>query len=337
MAEVHAQTAATLAEFARALEATAGLEARADELSGQADRLTRRLQSRNEPPSHHFDPADDLRRQASRLRHAAQSLHDEAASRAAVQLRALGEIAAGIGGSTGATRGAIGGFGLPSPGDILDAIGDAFEDVVDWTGDRAADFHAWAEARARDLVDWTGDRLDDVEGFVAPVLDELRWQALGAQARFDFAAFLAVGDAPAPLPPMDEGRRKTRNLWSYALIPLIEENGGSCATVENGLVACHSPGVELPVVDVTVPLNGRGGTTFGEVFVTDNPVTYERMVAGELPELAAHEQAHSVQWALWGFADFPVAYLLDAAASGNRGERQYFEIQAGLEDGGYGG
>lgn len=73
------------------------------------------------------------------------------------------------------------------------------------------------------------------------------------------------------------------------------------------------------------------------MFVTDNDATYRDLVAGLRPELAQHEQAHSVQWALWGFSGFATAYLVDAAAAGNAGERQHFEIQAGLKGGGYDG
>ncbi len=68
----------------------------------------------------------------------------------------------------------------------------------------------------------------------------------------------------------------------------------------------------------------RGGTTYGEVFVTRRPLS----AVG--PALVRHELAHVRQWRRWGPL-LPVVYLL----SGVDPLRNRFEQQAGLVDGGY--
>jgi len=66
---------------------------------------------------------------------------------------------------------------------------------------------------------------------------------------------------------------------------------------------------------------GRGGTTVGGVFLTSRVVDAEVM---------AHEARHRAQWKRFGLAFIPL-YL----AAGRDPLRNRFEIEAGLEDGGY--
>ena len=68
---------------------------------------------------------------------------------------------------------------------------------------------------------------------------------------------------------------------------------------------------------------GRGGTTIGGVFLT-------RRDPG--PALLRHEAVHADQWARHGLT-FPVRYGLEELR--HRGSRNRFEVEAGLEDGGY--
>ena len=66
---------------------------------------------------------------------------------------------------------------------------------------------------------------------------------------------------------------------------------------------------------------GRGGTTVGAAFLTSTNVS-----AGIL----AHEEVHRQQWLRYGLAFIPMYYAAGIDAHGNR-----FEIEAGLERGGY--
>ena len=165
------------------------------------------------------------------------------------------------------------------------------------------------------------------------MFDEAR--ASYARARFpiDFALFHATGNAPDALPDISDEYRRARNVWSYSLIPAIEANGGECTQLDNGIFACLSDGIELPGDLATIPLKGRGGTTYGEVFIVDDEDAYERVQDPGSP-LADHERNHSIQWAIHGPA-FVLLYLQDVALSGNNGADQYFEQQAGAEAGGY--
>lgn len=68
----------------------------------------------------------------------------------------------------------------------------------------------------------------------------------------------------------------------------------------------------------------RGGTTYGEVFVTRRPLS----AVGRA--VVRHELVHVRQWHRWGLL-LPLLYLL----SGADPLRNRFEQQAGLRDGGY--
>jgi hypothetical protein len=66
---------------------------------------------------------------------------------------------------------------------------------------------------------------------------------------------------------------------------------------------------------------GRGGTTVGAAFLTSSNVS---------PGILAHEEVHRQQWLRYGLAFVPMYYAAGIEATTNR-----FEIEAGLELGGY--
>lgn len=66
---------------------------------------------------------------------------------------------------------------------------------------------------------------------------------------------------------------------------------------------------------------GRGGTTIGAVFLTHDNLS---------PNVLEHEAVHRAQWKRYGLAFIPLYIAAGAPARTNR-----FEIEAGLEKGGY--
>lgn len=66
---------------------------------------------------------------------------------------------------------------------------------------------------------------------------------------------------------------------------------------------------------------GRGGSCVGACYLTNRNVS---------ARILRHERVHQQQWRRYGMA-FPVLYLL----AGRDPLRNRFEIEAGLEDGGY--
>ncbi len=66
---------------------------------------------------------------------------------------------------------------------------------------------------------------------------------------------------------------------------------------------------------------GRGGTTIGAVYLTARNVS---------PGVLEHEAVHRAQWRRYGLA-FPLLYV----AAGQDARRNRFEVEAGLEKGGY--
>lgn len=66
---------------------------------------------------------------------------------------------------------------------------------------------------------------------------------------------------------------------------------------------------------------GRGGTTIGATYLTG---------ASDAPEVLEHEDVHRLQWQRYGLWFIPM-YL----AAGQDALRNRFEIEAGLEKGGY--
>ncbi|MCB1273856.1 MAG: Fe-S oxidoreductase [Leucobacter sp.] len=66
---------------------------------------------------------------------------------------------------------------------------------------------------------------------------------------------------------------------------------------------------------------GRGGSCVGACYLTDRNVS---------EPVLRHERVHREQWKTYGMA-LPILYLI----SGRNPLRNRFEIEAGLEDGGY--
>lgn len=90
--------------------------------------------------------------------------------------------------------------------------------------------------------------------------------------------------------------------------------GGTCER-QSGLWVCF---------DVDSPLVRRGGTTYGDTFLTARP----REVLSA--SLVAHEKEHVRQWRLYGPA-FSLLYV----TAGSDACSNYFEQTAGLGAGGY--
>lgn len=66
---------------------------------------------------------------------------------------------------------------------------------------------------------------------------------------------------------------------------------------------------------------GRGGTTIGAVYLTHDNVR---------PDVLEHEAVHRAQWRKYGLAFIPL-YI----AAGTNAHTNRFEVEAGLEKGGY--
>lgn len=329
------QACSALEGFAEVARDTQRQRIRSDDVMRDAAALTARWRVGLEPQE--GDPGAWLRWRADQMR--AEAL---AAERAAAQLaaRSIQASADGI-----RARPLLDTAPILSPLDVLGGLGDILEEVVDtvgdgveWGWDRATDLAGWTAEQAERIADgivWVGDKAIDVgQSFAQRLVDEAR--ATYAKARFpiDFALFHSFGDTPDGLPDISDEYRRSQNAWSYALIPVIEASGGECTELDNGIFACLSDGIELPGDLGTIPLKGRGGTTYGEVFIVDEQDAYERVQEpGSL--LADHEKKHSIQWAIHGPAAFVVLYLQDVAMSGNNGADQYFEQQAGAAAGGY--
>ena len=94
-------------------------------------------------------------------------------------------------------------------------------------------------------------------------------------------------------------------LWGTVLsLGRIRREGGV-------IVAAHCPRWAF----------GRGGTTIGAVFLTDGPAS---------ASVLEHEAVHRAQWKKYGMAFIPLYIAAGAVAITNR-----FEVEAGLEKGGY--
>lgn len=321
--------------FAGVAEAAHMQRVRSDGLMLQASGLTRRWQAGIGGEA--MDPGAPLRWRAVQMRDEAMATEREAARRAARSIEASARAIRTRSLPPGGPH--RNGFGfLDGLDEILDGIVDTVGDGLEWGLDRSTDLASWVADQAEHIVEgmvWVGDKAIEVgQSIGRRFVDEAR--AGYARARFpvDFALFHATGSTPDDLPNISEAYRRRQNVWSYALIPAIEAGGGECTQLDNGIFACYSKGIELPGDLGTIPLKGRGGTTYGEVFIVDDHVQYERVQEPGSP-LAEHEMNHSIQWAVHGPAPFVALYLQDVALSGNNGEDQYFEQQAGAEAGGY--
>ncbi len=324
-----------LQQFTSVAEAAHVQRVRSDDLLRQAAALTCRWEAGIDGRA--SDPGEHLRRKALQIRDEATVVERDAARQAA---RTIEDSAAAIRArslrSGNPHRSPLG--PLDGLDDILDEIVEAIGDGLEWSWDRATDLGDWVADQAANIAEgivWVGDKAIDVgEGFAQRLVDEAR--ATYARARFpiDFALFHTTGNTPDDLPSLTDEYRRRQNVWSYSLIPAIEAGGGECTQLDNGIFACFSEGIELPGDLGTIPLKGRGGTTYGEVFIVDDFDRYERVQTPGSP-LAQHEKSHSIQWAVHGPVPFVALYLQDLAMSGNNGEDQYFEQQAGAEAGGY--
>jgi hypothetical protein len=109
---------------------------------------------------------------------------------------------------------------------------------------------------------------------------------------------------------------------------IAHANGGSCLDANyKGLIVCSVPqgkGIQ-------------GGSTYGDVFITDKPI--DDLSAAQLRALYAHELRHSEQWAAGGPVAFPIAYGLESAwsqiSTGTYGCANFFEFEAGFVEGNY--
>ncbi len=113
--------------------------------------------------------------------------------------------------------------------------------------------------------------------------------------------------------------RETRNApFTAVALAWGEANGGNCHLQGNeGMFVCTG---------MTGGYGPRAGFTVGNGYLTgDDEVTKEQM---------KHETKHADQWALGGLA-FPVAYGVNAAATGNDPCRNFFEWWAGFKNGDY--
>lgn len=91
--------------------------------------------------------------------------------------------------------------------------------------------------------------------------------------------------------------------------------GGETCEVQSGLWVCFG---------IDSVLAQRRGTTYGDTFLTP------RDAQPLDPGLLAHESEHVRQWRLFG-PDFALMYLL----AGMDACTNYFEVAAGLDEGGY--
>ena len=115
--------------------------------------------------------------------------------------------------------------------------------------------------------------------------------------------------------------RGTRNLVnrpsSTVGRAIAAANGAKCAKANRGMIVCTEARGGY----------GRGGTTYGSVYVTG--------AKSVSPSLLRHESKHADQYAWFGGgAAFPVGYAIQEAFSGG-GNCNGFEQNAGLKDGGY--
>ncbi len=118
-------------------------------------------------------------------------------------------------------------------------------------------------------------------------------------------------------------RQKANAKVTAAALLYAFANKADCQKAPNGLIVCGnflSP--------------GGGGTTYGDVFLTDQPTA----TVLRNKNLLAHEMQHANQWAGWG-GDFPLAYAGESIESTLNGRGRaclnYFEMDASLVWGGY--
>lgn len=120
-------------------------------------------------------------------------------------------------------------------------------------------------------------------------------------------------------PTRDQRRRAARGSWQVRLVTAVAL---AWARVCRARIRYDEPTRMFVAVGVRVGI-ARRGTTYGAAFLARRETT---------PRLLRHEAVHAEQWARHGLT-FPVRYLLEEVR--RPGARNRFEVEAGLEDGGY--
>ena len=139
-----------------------------------------------------------------------------------------------------------------------------------------------------------------------------------------------VDAANSAHPPRGLVARLSRIRWirAVALSPVIARPGYWFATAVAAVWGCllgwfHVRRESGLIVASRLPhwAFGRGGTTIGAVYLTrDN----------DSPSVLEHEAVHRAQWRTYGLAFIPLYVAAGSNALTNR-----FEIEAGLQKGGY--
>lgn len=236
------------------------------------------------------------------------------------------------------------------------------------------------------LLATTGDDYDDV-AFLARVL----WlDATGADnaglGKYDAGKWWrdgttnALNSADELMEGGEDGRdvRDARNaaVSSTALRAAILAKADIQVT-DDGLIVVQTDGIDVNVpilkddngnpIEAQIPLNARGGTTYGNVFITsansikfdanDEPMYDDPADVQKKKDLLHHENRHTYQWAGAGAWQYPILYLSEEAKRlvpevnvdwdfswdpidvdldwPEPGCTNRFEQHAGLEDGGY--
>ncbi|WP_347754183.1 hypothetical protein [Agrococcus sp. ProA11] len=123
------------------------------------------------------------------------------------------------------------------------------------------------------------------------------------------------------------GRRAGGPAFRAATAPPVAKAGAALATQAARLWGRILGGTERQVGELTVISGlpswafGRGGTTIGSTYLTRD---------SDSPDVLEHEDVHRQQWERYGLWFIPM-YV----ASGTEATKNRFEIEAGLEKGGY--
>ncbi|MGM1028510.1 MAG: hypothetical protein ACQEWM_01415 [Actinomycetota bacterium] len=123
------------------------------------------------------------------------------------------------------------------------------------------------------------------------------------------------------------GRAASAPAFRALTAPPVARAGHRVATAGARLWGRMLGGEERRVGELTVISGlpswafGRGGTTVGATFLTADALS---------PEILEHEDVHRQQWERYGLWFIPMYF-----AAGIDGLRNRFEIEAGLEKGGY--
>lgn len=156
--------------------------------------------------------------------------------------------------------------------------------------------------------------------------------------------------------PSKDADRRDANHWSYedtfwlgdGDVKQTLQNGGAMAATPEGIyMAVPGPKGPLGLPNEQDIHAARGGTMYGEVFVTngshEDPGAQLRQYVQDgslfgpgghpLRRTLKHETVHAEQWARYGWSGFVWKYFAENDA--NDPCNHPLEIEAGLEDGGY--